>query len=76
MQKKGNKKVDVEREVDILKKLTHPAILSINDYIECDKEYVLITELWVTVMWLGCTCKKHMLSAPKMYSDMHAHMHT
>ena len=45
MLKKGNKKADVDREVDILRKLKHPAILSVNDYMESDKEYVLVTEL-------------------------------
>ena len=46
MLKKGNKKADVEKEVDVLRKLgqTHPAILAIDDYFECDKEYILVTE--------------------------------
>ncbi len=45
MSKKGNKKVDVYREVEILGQLKHPAILSINDFMDCDTVYVLITEL-------------------------------
>ncbi len=45
MSKKGNKKVDVYREVEILRQLKHPAILSINDFMDCDTGYVLITEL-------------------------------
>ena len=46
MLKKGNKKADVEKEVDVLRKLghVHPAILAIEDYFECDKEYILVTE--------------------------------
>ena len=45
MLKRGNKREDVLREVDVLKKLSHPAILKINDFHEFDKEYVLVTEL-------------------------------
>ena len=47
MLKKGNKKDDVEREVQVLKKLTHPNILGFHDYEECGAEYVLVMELWV-----------------------------
>lgn len=43
--KKGNKKDDVLREVDILKKLNHPGILSMTDFMEFDKEYIIVTEL-------------------------------
>ncbi len=45
MLKKGNKKEDVMREVDILKKIKHPGVLTITDFIEGDREYVLVTEL-------------------------------
>ncbi len=45
MLKRGNKREDVLREVEVLKKLSHPAILKINDFHEFDKEYVLVTEL-------------------------------
>ena len=45
MLKRGNKREDVLREVDVLKKLSHPAILKISDFHEFDKEYVLVTEL-------------------------------
>jgi serine/threonine protein kinase len=45
MLKKGNKKDDVEREVQVLKKLTHPNILGFHDYEECGAEYVLVMEL-------------------------------
>ena len=45
MSKRGNKRDDVLREVAVLKKLKHPAILSITDFEEYDKEYVLVTEL-------------------------------
>lgn len=45
MLKRGNKREDVLREVDVLKKLDHPAILKIGDFHEFDKEYVLVTEL-------------------------------
>lgn len=45
MLKRGNKREDVLREVEVLKKLDHPAILKINDFHEFDKEYVLVTEL-------------------------------
>ena len=45
MTKGGNKKEDVTREVAILRKLKHPAILSITDFMECDAEFVLVTEL-------------------------------
>ena len=45
MLKRGNKREDVLREVDVLKKLSHPAILKIDDFHEFDKEYVLVTEL-------------------------------
>lgn len=45
MLKKGNKKEDVLREVDILRKIDHPGILHITDFMECDKEYILVTEL-------------------------------
>lgn len=45
MLKRGNKREDVLREVEVLKKLDHPAILKITDFHEFDKEYVLVTEL-------------------------------
>lgn len=45
MLKRGNKREDVLKEVDVLKKLSHPAILKIDDFHEFDKEYVLVTEL-------------------------------
>ena len=45
MLKKGNKKDDVEREVNVLKKLNHPNILGFNEYQECNSEYVLVMEL-------------------------------
>lgn len=45
MLKRGNKREDVLREVEVLKKLDHPAILKIGDFHEFDKEYVLVTEL-------------------------------
>ena len=45
MLKRGNKREDVLREVEVLKKLSHPAILKIDDFHEFDKEYVLVTEL-------------------------------
>lgn len=46
MLKKGNKKEDVLREVDILKKISaHPGVLIIDDFIECTTEYILVTEL-------------------------------
>jgi serine/threonine protein kinase len=46
MLKKGNKKEDVMREVDVLKKIsTHPGVLLINEFIECTAEYILVTEL-------------------------------
>lgn len=45
MTKKGNKKADVLREVNILKKISHPGILQIEDFMECQNEYILVTEL-------------------------------
>ncbi len=45
MQKKGNKQADVEREVEVLRKLDHPAILKIYDYFEVATDFVLSTEL-------------------------------
>ena len=45
MLKKGNKKDDVEREVNVLKKLSHPNILGFHDYEECGTEFVLAMEL-------------------------------
>ncbi len=45
MTKKGNKKTDVYREVDILRKLKHSAILAMTDFLDSDNEYVLVTEL-------------------------------
>lgn len=45
MLKRGNKREDVLREVEVLKKLSHPAILKITDFHEFDKEFVLVTEL-------------------------------
>lgn len=45
MLKKGNKKDDVLREVSILKKISHPGILCMTDYMECEMEYILVTEL-------------------------------
>lgn len=45
MLKKGNKKPDVYREVDILRKLKHSAILAMTDFLDCENEYVLVTEL-------------------------------
>lgn len=45
MLKKGNKKDDVMREVAILRKLNHPGVLQMTDFMECDKDYVLVTEL-------------------------------
>lgn len=45
MLKKGNQKADVEREVEVLRRLNHPAILQLTDYFEADKEFVLVTEL-------------------------------
>lgn len=45
MLKKGNKKADVEREVDVLKKLKHPNILGFHDYQECGAEFVVVMEL-------------------------------
>lgn len=45
MMKKGNKKADVEREVEVLRKLDHPAVMRILDYFECTNEFVLSMEL-------------------------------
>lgn len=45
MLKKGNKREDVLREVDILRKISHPGVLDMTDFMEFDKEYVLVTEL-------------------------------
>lgn len=45
MLKKGNKKEDVMREVGILKKIDHPGVLQITDFMECEGEYMLVTEL-------------------------------
>lgn len=46
MLKKGNKKDDVMREVDVLQKIsTHPGVLIINEFMECKTEYILVTEL-------------------------------
>ena len=45
MLKKGNKKGDVEREVDVLKKLKHPNVLGFHDYQECGAEFVLVMEM-------------------------------
>ena len=46
MLKNGNKKDDVFREVDVLKKISsHPGVLSFTDFVECDAEYILVTEL-------------------------------
>ncbi len=46
MLKKGNKRDDVLREVEVLKKINnHPGVLSFADFMECDKEYILVTEL-------------------------------
>lgn len=45
MLKKGNKKEDVMREMNILKKIRHPGVLQMTDFIECDMEYMLVTEL-------------------------------
>lgn len=46
MLKKGNKKEDVLREVDILKKISaHPGVLIIDDFMECTSEFILVTEL-------------------------------
>ncbi len=45
MLKKGNKKEDVMREVNILKKIRHPGVLAMTDFIEGEKEFVLVTEL-------------------------------
>ena len=45
MKKKGNKKEDVMREVSVLKKISHPGVLCMVDFMECDSEYLLVTEL-------------------------------
>ena len=46
MLKKGNKRDDVLREVDILKKINkHPGVLIIDEFMECNGEYILVTEL-------------------------------
>lgn len=45
MSSRGNKKEDVLREVDVLKRLNHPGILQIIDFMDCDKSFVLVTEL-------------------------------
>ncbi len=45
MLKKANKKDDVMREVNILRKLSHPGILQMTDFMECEKDFVLVTEL-------------------------------
>ena len=46
MLKKGNKRDDVLREVDVLKKISaHSGVLLIDDFIECTAEYILVTEL-------------------------------
>lgn len=47
MLKKNNKKEDVMREIDILRKIDHPGVLKMTDFMECEKEYILVTELWV-----------------------------
>lgn len=46
MLKKGNKKEDVYREVDVLKKIIdHPGVLIYSDFMDCRSEYILVTEL-------------------------------
>ena len=45
MLKKGNKKDDVEREVNVLKKLKHSNVLGFRDYQECGAEFVLVMEM-------------------------------
>ena len=45
MLKRGNKRDDVLKEVEVLKKISHPGILQIMDFMECEKEFVMVTEL-------------------------------
>lgn len=45
MLKEGNKLEDVKREAEILKKLDHPGILQMADFMDCDGVYVLVMEL-------------------------------
>jgi len=45
MQKKANQRSDVMREVEVLKKLSHPGILRMMEFLECDKDFVLVTEM-------------------------------
>lgn len=45
MLKKKNKTEDVNREVSILKKLDHPGIVRMTDFMDCEDSFVLVTEL-------------------------------
>lgn len=45
MLKKKNKAADVNREVAILKKLDHPGIVRMTDFMDCEDAFVLVTEL-------------------------------
>lgn len=45
MMKRHNKKVDVEKEVAIMKSLDHPNLLHFVDYIIDGSTYIIVTEL-------------------------------
>ena len=45
MSKFSNNIDDVMREVAILKKIDHPGLLKMIDFMDCDNHFTLITEL-------------------------------
>lgn len=52
--RRGVRREEIEREVDILQQLQHPNIISLHDVYENRTDVVLILELWVTA-WFNNT---------------------
>lgn len=49
--RRGVKREEIEREVNILQQLQHPNIVALHDVYENRTDVVLILELWVAARW-------------------------
>lgn len=57
--RRGVRREEIEREVDILQQILHPNIVALHDVYENRTDVVLILELWVTAWFNNTTQYLH-----------------
>lgn len=56
--RRGVTREDIEREVNILKQIQHPNVITLHEVFENKAEVILILELWVTLSFFFCALDK------------------